>query len=277
MKVTALLLVLTVTTLPAIEPVVILDGRPVRTRIARNLSSADAKEGENVDFEVLDDVKVGDQVIVARGATAMATVTEAKSKRSMGRGGKLDVNIDYVRTLSGEKIPLRGVKESKGGGHVGAMTGAMVATSIVFFPAAPLFLFIKGKDTTIPKGHEVTVYVNGDVHLEKSLVTTDGPATPQRKTPIAVNAQQVEKDIFTKFTSEPSGAEVTVDGEYAGSTPLEIRLKDGPRSILIKKRGFVQWERKIRLETGDHRTFNAELEPEKQDPSKPRIYGLEQK
>lgn len=36
------------------------------------------------------------------------------------------------------------------------MTAAMVATSIVFFPPAPLFLFIKGKDITIPKGTEVT-------------------------------------------------------------------------------------------------------------------------
>ncbi len=31
---------------------------------------------------------------------------------------------------------LRAVKEAKGGGHTGAMTGAMVGTAIVFFPAA---------------------------------------------------------------------------------------------------------------------------------------------
>ena len=65
---------------------------------------------------------------------------------------KLDVNVDSVRLKDGEKIPLRAVKDTKGGGHVGAMTGAMVATGIVFFPAAPLFLFMHGKDINIPKG-----------------------------------------------------------------------------------------------------------------------------
>jgi len=48
-------------------------------------------------------------------------------------------------------VVLRAVKGGSGGNHIAAMTGAMVATSIVFFPAAPLFLFMHGKDITIPK------------------------------------------------------------------------------------------------------------------------------
>ncbi|MCU1330417.1 MAG: hypothetical protein JWN34_5787 [Bryobacterales bacterium] len=139
-------------------------------RISRNLSSADARTGENIEFEVLDEVKVNDVIVIPRGSPAMATVTEARSKKNMGRGGHLDVNIDYVRSPSGEKIPLRGIQNAKAGGHVGAMTGAMVATSIVFFPAAPLFLFVKGKDITIPKGHEITAFINGDVRIEPAKV-----------------------------------------------------------------------------------------------------------
>src|SRR5207245_10926643 len=84
----------------------------------------------------------------------------------MARGGKLDMNIDSVRLVDGEKVALRAVKEVKGGGHTGAMTGAMIGTAIVFFPAAPLFLFMHGKDITIPKGTEVTAYVNGDIPLD---------------------------------------------------------------------------------------------------------------
>lgn len=112
-------------------------------RLSRTLSSATAQEGDNVDFEVLDAVKVGD-VVVIPGAVALATVTEAKPKRSIGRAGHLNVNIDYVRSACGDKIPLRGVQDVKAGGHTGAMTGALVATSIVFFPTAPLS-FYKGK------------------------------------------------------------------------------------------------------------------------------------
>jgi len=139
---------------------VLHEGTPVRMKMNRTISSATEKQGDNVDFETLDDVKLGDAIVIPKGSTAIATVTDAATKKSMGRAGRLSVNIDYVRLPSGDKLPLRGVQDVKGGGHVGAMTGAIVATSIVFFPAAPLFLFIKGKDITIPKGHEVTVYTN---------------------------------------------------------------------------------------------------------------------
>jgi hypothetical protein len=142
------------------------DGTPIKLRLTRNLSSADATTGDRVDFEVLEDIKVKDVIVVPRGGLALATVTEAQHKRRMARGGKLDVNIDDVRLIDGEKAPLRAVKEAKGGGHTGAMTGAMIGTAIVFFPAAPLFLFMHGKDITIPKGTEITAYINGDIPLE---------------------------------------------------------------------------------------------------------------
>lgn len=152
------------TTLPA--DFVLHDGTPIKLRIGRTMSSADAKTGETVDFEVLEDVKVGDVVVIARGANAMGTVTRGKPKGRMGKGGKLDINIDSVRLVDDEKVALRAVKETKGGGHTGAMTGAIVASSILFFPAAPFFLLMKGKDITIPKGTEVTAYTNGEITLD---------------------------------------------------------------------------------------------------------------
>ena len=139
---------------------------PVRIRLARTMSSREARVDERVDFEVLENVKVGNVVVIQRGAMAIATVTEAHPKRRMGRSGKLNMNIDYVVLVDGSKVPLRAVKGGNGGNHIAAMTGAMVATSIVFFPAAPLFLFIHGKDITIPKGTEITAYVAADTPLD---------------------------------------------------------------------------------------------------------------
>lgn len=141
---------------------------PVRIKLGRNMSSRDARVDERVDFEVLEDVKVGDVVVIEHGAMAIATVTEAHPKRRMGRAGKLHMNIDYVRLVNGDKVPLRAVKGGSGGNHIAAMTGAMVATGIVFFPAAPLFLFMHGKDLTIPKGTEITAYVAADTPLDPS-------------------------------------------------------------------------------------------------------------
>jgi len=46
------------------------------------------------------------------------------------------------------------------------MVGGIVVTSLVFWPAAPFFLFMHGKDTKIPKGTEITAYVNGNMPLD---------------------------------------------------------------------------------------------------------------
>lgn len=145
---------------------ILYDGTPIKLRIGRTLSSADAKTGETVDFEVLEDVKVADVVVIPRGGVALATVTRAKPRGRLAKGGKLDINIDSVRLVSGETVALRAVKTTKGGSYTGSMTGAIVASSILFFPAAPFFLFMKGKDITIPKGTEVTAYINGEVSLD---------------------------------------------------------------------------------------------------------------
>ncbi|MGC9948623.1 MAG: PEGA domain-containing protein [Bryobacteraceae bacterium] len=163
---------------PARLQTILPEGTPLRVRINRTVSSADAHPGDNVDFETLDEIKVGDFIVVPRGSTAMATVTAAQAKRRMARGGKLDMTVDYVRLPSGEKLPLRGIQNSKGGGHTGAMAAGMVATAIVFWPAAPLFLLVHGKDITIPKGHEVTVYTNTDYSISKASAAAAPPAAP---------------------------------------------------------------------------------------------------
>lgn len=135
------------------------EGTPVRLSISRAVSSADAKKGDNIDFETLDDIRVASNVVVPKGSVAMGTVTEARARRRMARGGRLSMNINYLRLPSGARLPLRGVQELKGGSRTGLMATGMVA-SVLFFPAAPLFLLVQGKNITMPKGQEVTVYTN---------------------------------------------------------------------------------------------------------------------
>lgn len=225
---------------PAI-PFGLEDGTPVKLRLMRNLSSADARIGEMVDFEVLEDVKVNGIVVIARGGLAIATVTAAQAKRRMGRGGKLDVNIDYVKLVSGEKVALRAVKGGQGGGHVGVMTTAIVATSLVFFPAAPLFLFMKGKDITIPKGTEVTAYINGTAELEKAKFMPPEPAQP-RAPGILVKTEGVPTVKLT-LESTPSGAEILIDGVSFGKTPQTIPLTREKHKVTLSMAGFQTWER----------------------------------
>lgn len=244
---------------PARAPVphTLLDGTPVKLRLSETMSSADAKVGQDVPFEVVEEVDVDGVPVIQKGATAIGNVTAAEPKRRMGRGGKLDISISYVRLADQEKAALRAMKDTKGGGHVGAMTGAMVATGIVFFPAAPLFLFMHGKDITIPQGTEITAFVQGDMHLEMARFASTAPQTAAaQETPVAA----VSNASSLAIESTPPGADIEIDGAFAGNTPSTVNITPGNHQVTIKKKGFSDWSRTLNI-TGGNINLNATLDP----------------
>jgi len=239
-------------------PHTLLDGTPVKLRLGQTISSADAKVGQEIPFEVIEEVKVEDAVVLPKGASAIATVTEAEHKKSMGRAGKLSINISYARLADQEKVALRATQDSKGGGHVGAMTGAMVATSIVFFPAAPLFLFIHGKDISIPQGTVVTAFVEGDMHLDMARFGVAPPAPPVQPSAPASPAKPASQANLM-IDSSPTGADIEIDDAFVGSTPSIVTVAAGSHKVTIRKKGFADWTRTLSV-TGGSIQLSAELE-----------------
>lgn len=227
------------------------DGTPIKLRLRENVSSANARTGQEVPFETVDEVQVDGVTVLPKGSTAIAVVTEAESKRSMGRAGKLNMAISYARLKDGNKVALRAVSEHKGGSHTGAMTGAMVATSLIVWPAAPFFLFMKGKDIAIPQGTEITAFVDGDMHLDmaKFGVPDAGSAAG------GVTGAQTSLSV----DSTPAGADIEVDGNFVGSTPSSVPVSLGNHEIAVHKRGYSTWNRRMNV-TGGTVHLSAELE-----------------
>ena len=67
-------------------PNTLLDGTAVKLRLAETISSSNAKVGQQIPFEVTEDVVVQGVTVLPKGAQALATVTDASPKKSMGRG-----------------------------------------------------------------------------------------------------------------------------------------------------------------------------------------------
>jgi len=240
---------------------VLEDATPIRLRFNRTVSSADAHVGDTVDFEVLQDLSVNGTLVIPKGGLAIGTVTEAQPKRRMARGGKLEINVDYVKLLDSEKAALRAVKGGSGGGHTGAMTAGIVATGIVFFPAAPFFLFMHGKDITIPKGAEFTAYVNGDVRMDLAKFQLPASNVPAQST-AGNNAAPAATSSTAKLQleSNPPGADIEIDGGFVGNTPSDLQVTEGEHTVIVKKAGFKDWERKVKVTSGSSIHLDAELE-----------------
>jgi len=222
-------------------------------RLDRTISSADEKVGNEVNFDVIEEIKVNDVVVIPKGSVATGTVTDADHKKTMGRAGKVDINIDYVRLGDGEKAALKATEGGKAGGHTGAMTGAIVATSIIFFPAAPLFLFMHGKDLVIPKGTEITAYINGDTPLAMAKFA---PAAP-----ISKPASEVASEAFGQVSvdSNVSNCDVEVDGAFAGNTPTQLSLASGTHKIAVSQKGYAPWSKTV-LVTSSGLHLRAQLD-----------------
>jgi hypothetical protein len=145
------------------QGLVLLDGTPVHLKFAKTISSAAAHAGDEVAFEVSEDVVVGGYTVISKGATAIGVVSEAAAKGHLGRDGKLSVTATSVRLRDNEKARLRGEQESKNELHAG---GAK-------FPLK------HGKDMTFSQGTEITAFVYGDMRLTAAnFSATKEPSGP---------------------------------------------------------------------------------------------------
>ncbi|HSS98002.1 MAG TPA: PEGA domain-containing protein, partial [Terriglobales bacterium] len=60
--------------------------------------------------------------------------------------------------------------------------------------------------------------------------------------------------------SVPDGADIEIDGNFSGNTPSDLEVEPGEHSIVVKKSGYQQWERKMKLVAGSNIHLNAEME-----------------
>jgi hypothetical protein len=82
--------------------------------------------------------------------------------------------------------------------------------------------------------------------------------------PAVGSAQKITSDKAEKvkcnFTSTPPGAEITLDGNYVGSTPSEINLNAGTHTVVLSMPGFAQWKRDLTVIPGSDLTVGAILQ-----------------
>jgi hypothetical protein len=143
------------------QEIILPNQTPVHLKLGRELSSATAHVGEEVNFEVARDVIVGGLVVIAKGAPAVGAVTEAEPSKRMGKAGKLNVSVASVLLANNEKIALRSFGADQSVDQKGGM-------------ALPLR---HGKDVTLAKDTEITAYVDGELHLKAANFAAAPSAT----------------------------------------------------------------------------------------------------
>ncbi|XOV87676.1 MAG: PEGA domain-containing protein [Pseudomonadota bacterium] len=75
-------------------------------------------------------------------------------------------------------------------------------------------------------------------------------------------ATLVRADGTALIKSEPSGANVTIEGQYRGQTPLELKLPPGaPVKVVLSRAGFVTSVQQVQVRPEEDVVLNTRLEP----------------
>jgi hypothetical protein len=105
----------------------------------------------------------------------------------------------------------------------------------------------------IGSASSVTIMVTSIRTIEKRCTAT-GEASAS---PVAAPDSGAQLDI----SSTPTDADIEIDGNFVGNTPSTVGVATGQHQLVVKKSGYMSWEKKISVSSGQVRV-DAVLEAE---------------
>ena len=197
---------------------------------------------EVLDFRVREQVSVDDVVIVPVRAHAWGTVTDVKPPGKFLRDGEMTIRIDSVRLATGETAPLRTVRKFQGA-NLGVRTAEeVVGVALMSFviPVANLgLLFQTGQNLKVTEKSRLTAYINGTISLRREDLQT---ATPGDAAWVVTQKSSANS---IRIESEPSCAEIEIDGHYVDLSPSLLQLPPGRHSLTMRRAGYKPFEMKL--------------------------------
>ena len=161
------------------EDIVTLSARtPVTLRLAHTLRSKDYKDlavTHRVEMEIVDDVVIGDQVVIAAGERAWARIEPVPAQRFF-KPGAVTIVPEVTHDIAGGEVALTGSANYQGA-DVYLNPDAFSIAAFVAIGA-----FVKGDNPTVRKGELVTGSVRDDVSYDRrrlAKIEVPAPGSPE--------------------------------------------------------------------------------------------------
>ena len=105
---------------------------------------------------------------------------------------------------------------------------------------------------------DIAAVVAGHFHEKQSYSWIDEQAVSSAQT---AHQEGTVQTGTLRIEASLEHAEVSVDGGFVGTTPLEVKLKAGPHRVAVSKRGFEDWTREVHVIEGGKQALWADLQP----------------
>lgn len=264
-----LILVSGVVTLSAAQ-VRVPNGTMVRVRLHYDLTTENAEKGDRVEFDVAENVVVNNHVVIPKGAVAWGQVIKVKGAgNKKAKDASVSFRLMAVRAADNQEIslrilpykskksdpkdneieenaPIRGLRERMIGAEKGKEYAAYTDTdSLVNATEA------QPAAAASPATAPATGTPGG-----AAAATTSAPAQP------AASLLNAPEQAAIDFNSNPSGADILIDGSFVGNTPSTLRVSPGRHAIEVRQAGYRAWTRNMVVDPGSHPSIRANLEKE---------------
>jgi hypothetical protein len=135
------------------------------------LNSKTTKAGQRVRLHVTDDVLVGGQKVIGKGARVQGVISKVSKRKRYGRNAEMRIVLESVQSVvTGKKVPLEaGGKGDEVSGRKSAQAaGATVGGAAVLGPVGLIGgYFVTGKAVNIKVGDTFVTEVPKDVVLRR--------------------------------------------------------------------------------------------------------------
>jgi hypothetical protein len=129
------------------DRVFLADGTPIHLVLMDDLQGKELRVKQTVHFKVREDLVIDSKLIVKTGTEAIGHIESISKNGLLGKSGRLILQFDYVTTVSGAQLLLRG-----GAGVSGGKGGALTGLSALWY----------GPDARMPVGTMINAFVNQD-------------------------------------------------------------------------------------------------------------------
>ena len=131
--------------------VTLTDGIPFSIALAEDIPQ-NAEEGRPLRFTVSKDVRVGDLVVIAKGATVTGAIAQTGRRGTFGIGGaKMTLRLLVTEAVDGHKYRVRAQSARGADGKTDRQVEPLVKP--------------KNKDLVAAAGTEYLAYIDGDVTI----------------------------------------------------------------------------------------------------------------
>jgi hypothetical protein len=158
-------------------------GTPITLAVSREVNSSTHRAGDTFPLTVLNDVRIGDTIVIPRGTPAQGEITWRTGKGAFGKSGKLEFSLRHI-DLGGQRIPISGDFRQEGEGNT-------IATGVGIIAVGVFAGFITGKRARLPVGRELMsqlaqpVSFTADGHLAASFDSRAAMAAAEANSPVA--------------------------------------------------------------------------------------------